>query len=44
VFIKADGTFAFDRRLLGELQDLDAVLSDAGGTAIPYTDFEIVNN
>jgi len=44
VFIKADGTFAFDRRLLGELQDLDAVLSDAGGTAIPYSSFEIVNN
>jgi hypothetical protein len=44
VFIKADGTFAFDRRLLGELQDLDAVLSDAVGTAIPYSSFEIVNN
>jgi hypothetical protein len=44
IFIKADGTFAFDRRLVGELQDLDAVLSDAGGTAIPYSSFEIVNN
>jgi hypothetical protein len=44
IFMKADGTFAFDRRLLGELQDLDAVLSDAAGTAIPYSSFEIVNN
>jgi len=44
IFIKADGTFAFDRRLIGELQDLDAVLSDAGGTAIPYSSFQIVNN
>ena len=44
IFMKADGTFAFDRRLVGELQDLDAVLSDAGGTAIPYSSFEIVNN
>jgi hypothetical protein len=44
IFIKADGTFAFDRRLVGELLDLDAVLSDAGGTAIPYSSFEIVNN
>jgi hypothetical protein len=43
IFMKADGTFAFDRRLLGELQDLDAVLSDAGGTAIRYSSFEIVN-
>jgi hypothetical protein len=44
IFVKADGTFAFDRRLIGELQDLDAVLSDAGGTAIPYSSFQIVNN
>lgn len=44
VFVKADGTFAFDRRLIGEVQDLDAVLSDAGGTAIPYSSFEIVTN
>ena len=43
IFIKGDGSFGFDRRLVGELQDLDAVLSDAGGTAIPYSSFEIVN-
>jgi hypothetical protein len=44
VFMKADGTFAFDRRLVGELEAIEAVLSDAGGTAIPYSSFEIVNN
>jgi hypothetical protein len=43
IFIKGDGSFGFDRRLVGELQDLDAVLSDAGGTAIRYSSFEIVN-
>jgi hypothetical protein len=43
IFIKGDGSFGFDRRLVGELQDLDAVLSDAGGTAVPYSSFEIVN-
>ena len=43
IFIKADGTFAFDRRLVGELENFDAILSDAGGTAIPYSSFEIVN-
>jgi hypothetical protein len=43
IFIKGDGSFGFDRRLIGELQDLDAVLSDAGGTAIRYSSFEIVN-
>jgi len=43
IFIKGDGSFAFDRRLVGELQDLDAVLSDAAGTAIRYSSFEIVN-
>jgi hypothetical protein len=44
VFMKADGTFAFDRRLVGEYQAIEAVLSDAGGTAIPYSSFEIVNS
>jgi hypothetical protein len=43
IFVKGDGSFGFDRRLVGELQDLDAVLSDAGGTAVPYSSFEIVN-
>jgi hypothetical protein len=44
IFISANGVFNFDRRLVGEFQAINAVLSDAGGTAIPYTDFEIVNN
>jgi hypothetical protein len=43
-FIKSDGSFAFDRRLIGELQNLEVVLSDAGGTAIPFTQFEILSN
>lgn len=44
IFIKADGSFAFDQRLLPEYAAISAYLSDAGGTAIPYTNFEIVNN
>jgi len=44
IFISASGVFNFDRRLIGEFQAINAVLSDAGGTAIPFTDFEIVNN
>lgn len=43
-FIKGDGSFAFDQRLLGELEAIEGVFSDAGGTAIPYTDFDMVNN
>ena len=44
IFVSASGVFNFDRRLIGELQSINAVLSDAGGTAIPFTDFEIVNS
>jgi hypothetical protein len=44
IFISADGVFNFDRRLIGEYQAINAVLSDNGGTAIKYTNFEIVNN
>jgi hypothetical protein len=44
VWVDGAGNFHFDRRLLGELQDIDGYLSDAGGTAIPYTTFEIVSN
>jgi hypothetical protein len=44
IFISASGVFNFDRRLIGEFQSINAVLSDAGGTAIPFTDFEIVNS
>lgn len=44
VWVDGSGNFRFDRRLVGELQSPDAVLSDAGGTAIPYTTFDIVSN
>jgi hypothetical protein len=44
VWVDGAGNFHFDRRLLGELQDIDGYLSDAGGTAIPYTTFDIVSN
>lgn len=44
IFVSASGVFNFDRRLIGEYQAIEAVLSDVAGTAIPYTDFEIVNN
>jgi hypothetical protein len=44
IWVDGAGNFHFDRRLLGELQDIDGYLSDAGGTAIPYTTFDIVSN
>jgi hypothetical protein len=44
IFMKGNGVFAFDQRLLGELEAIEATISDAGGTAIPFTDFDIVNN
>jgi len=43
IFIKANGAFAFDQRLVGEYQAIEATLADTGGTAIPFTQFEIVN-
>lgn len=43
-FIKADGSFAFDQRLTGDLQAIEAILADTGGTAIPFTEFDIVSN
>jgi hypothetical protein len=43
-FIKANGQFAFDQRLTGVYQAIDATLSDTGGTAIPFTEFDIVSN
>lgn len=43
-FIKADGSFAFDQRLTGEYQAIEATLADTGGTAIPFTEFDIVSN
>lgn len=44
IFIKANGAFAFDRRLTGDYQAIEATLADTGGTAIPFTEFEIVNS
>lgn len=44
IFIKANGAFAFDRRLIGDYQAIEATLADTGGTAIPFTEFDIVSN
>jgi hypothetical protein len=44
VWVDGSGNFHFDRRLVGELQSVDATLADTGGTAIPFTTFDIVNN
>jgi hypothetical protein len=44
VFIKADGAFAFDQRLTGDFQAIEATLADTGGTAIPFTEFEIISS
>jgi len=44
IFIKANGTFGFDKRLTGDYQAIEATLADTGGTAIPFTDFEIISS
>jgi hypothetical protein len=44
VWVDGSGRFHFDRRLLGDPQAIEAFLSDIGGTAIPYTTFDIVSN
>ena len=44
VWVDGSGNFHFDRRLTGELEAIDGYLSDTGGTAIPYTTFDIVSN
>jgi len=44
IFIEANGSFAFDNRLTGDLQAIEATLADTGGTAIPFTEFDIVSN
>ena len=44
IWIDGAGNFHFDRRLLGELENIEATLSDAGGTAIPYQTFDVVSN
>ena len=43
VWVDGAGNFHFDRRLTGELLNVEGYFSDTGGTAIPYTDFEIVS-
>ena len=44
IWVDGAGNFHFDRRLVGKLQAIDGYLSDTGGTAIPYTTFDIVSN
>jgi hypothetical protein len=44
IWVDGSGNFHFDRRLLGKLQSIDCYLSDAPGTAVPYTTFDIVSN
>ena len=44
VWVDGSGNFHFDRRLVGELQSVEATFADTGGTAIPFTTFDIVNN
>jgi hypothetical protein len=44
VWVDGSGSFHFDRRLVGELQTVNATLSDTGGTAIPFQTFDIVSN
>ena len=44
VWVDGSGSFHFDRRLVGELQAVNATLSDTGGTAIPFQTFDIVSN
>jgi hypothetical protein len=44
IWVDGSGNFRFDRRLVGEYQAIDGYLSDTGGTAIPYSTFDIVSN
>jgi hypothetical protein len=44
IWVDGAGNFHFDRRLVGDLQDIDGFFSDVAGTAIPYITFEIVSN
>jgi hypothetical protein len=44
IWVDGSGNFHFDKRLIGKLQSINAYLSDTGGTAIPYTTFDIVSN
>jgi hypothetical protein len=44
IWVDGAGNFHFDRRLVGDLQDIDGFFSDVAGTAIPYITFDIVSN
>jgi hypothetical protein len=44
IWVDGAGNFHFDRRLVGDLEEIDGYLSDVAGTAIPYTTFDIVSN
>jgi hypothetical protein len=44
IWVDGSGNFHFDKRLIGKLQSINGYLSDTGGTAIPYTTFDIVSN
>lgn len=44
IWVDGSGNFHFDRRLVGEFQSIDGYFSDAAGTAIKYTTFDIVSN
>lgn len=44
IWVDGSGNFHFDRRLVGELKNIEATLSDTGGTAIPFQTFDIVSN
>jgi len=44
IWVDGAGKFHFDKRLVGKFQAIDGYLSDTGGTAIPYTTFDIVSN
>ena len=44
IWVDGAGNFHFDKRLTGELLNIEAYFSDTGGTAIPYATFDIVSN
>lgn len=44
IWVDGAGNFHFDRRLVGELENIEGFFSDVAGTAIPYTTFDIVSN
>jgi hypothetical protein len=44
IWVDGAGNFHFDKRLTGDLLNVEGYFSDAGGTAIPYATFDIVSN